>query len=82
VRHGTASFEIEPPDEAEMTRRHEISTPGAFPFLVAEIAGTFVGYAYAGPYARGRPIGWTLEDSIYIAPNMQRVASVARCSNA
>jgi phosphinothricin acetyltransferase len=71
VRHGTASFEIEPPDEAEITRRHDALVGGGFPYLVAEASDAVCGYAYAGPY-RARPAyRWTIEDSIYIAPPMQ-----------
>jgi L-amino acid N-acyltransferase YncA len=71
VAHGTASFELEPPDEAEMARRYR-TLAGRFPYLVAERAGVVVGYAYAGPY-RARPAyNWSVEDSIYIAPEFHR----------
>jgi phosphinothricin acetyltransferase len=72
VRYGTASFEIDPPDEKEMRRRYEALRAGGYPFLVAEISGAVVGYAYAGPY-RARPAyHWSVEDSIYIARQSQR----------
>jgi L-amino acid N-acyltransferase YncA len=72
VEHGTASFEFEPPGEAEMTRRYHALREGRFPFLVAEVYGALAGYAYAGPY-RARPAyRFTVEDSIYIDPAMQR----------
>jgi L-amino acid N-acyltransferase YncA len=72
VRHGTASFEIEPPDQHEMTQRYETLRAGRYPYLVAELGGALVGYAYAGPY-RARPAyHWTVENSIYIAPQSQR----------
>ncbi|MFD2183373.1 GNAT family N-acetyltransferase [Rhodoplanes azumiensis] len=71
VRHGRASFELEPPDLAEMTRRRDALVAGGFPYLVAEIDGTIAGYAYAGPY-RSRPAyAWTVENSVYVAPPMQ-----------
>jgi L-amino acid N-acyltransferase YncA len=71
VREGTASFELEAPDEAEMTRRQQALLAGGFPYLVAERDGAIVGYAYAGPY-RARPAyRWTVEDSVYIEPPMQ-----------
>ena len=50
VRHGTASFEIEPPDEREMARRYEALRAGGYPCLVAELDTEIAGYAYAGPY--------------------------------
>jgi L-amino acid N-acyltransferase YncA len=72
VRHGTASFEIEPPDEAEMVRRYQALVAQNYPYLVAELAGTVAGYAYAGPY-RARPAyRWTVEDSVYIDPEFHR----------
>jgi L-amino acid N-acyltransferase YncA len=72
VRHGTASFEIVPPDEREMARRFEKLRAGCYPCLVAELDGAIAGYAYAGPH-RARPAyRWSVEDSIYIAPEMQR----------
>jgi len=73
VRHGTATFEIEPPGEAEMAHRMQALLSGSFPYFVAEAAGTVVGYAYAGPY-RDRPAyHWCIEDSIYIAPEFHRL---------
>ena len=72
VRHGTASFEIEPPGEAEMARRYRDLHDGGYPFLAAVLDGVVIGYAYAGPY-RARPAyRWTVEDSIYLDPKAQR----------
>jgi phosphinothricin acetyltransferase len=72
VRFGTASFEIEPPDEEEMTRRLAQLQERGFPYLVAEVEGEVLGYAYAGPY-RARPAyRFTVEDSIYVATAGQR----------
>jgi phosphinothricin acetyltransferase len=72
VEHGTASFEIEPPDETEMARRLRALVDNNYPYLVAELANAIAGYAYAGPY-RSRPAyRWSVEDSIYVAPQMQR----------
>lgn len=72
VIHGTASFELEAPTEADMRKRMEALLDGRFPYIVAEIDGAVAGYAYAGPY-RARPAyRFTVENSIYIAPEMQR----------
>ena len=72
VKHGTASFELTAPDEAEMARRfNELSARG-FPYLVAVIDDTVVGYAYAGPY-RARPAyRFTVENSVYVAHESHR----------
>ena len=72
VIHGTASFELEPPDEAEMTRRQSALLARRFPYIVAELGGAVAGYAYAGPYRDRRAYDWCIEDSIYIAPELQR----------
>lgn len=72
VLHGTASYELTPPDEAEMTRRFEGLTGDDYPYIVAEDgAGLVLGYAYAGPF-RARPAyRWSVEDSVYLAPDAQ-----------
>jgi L-amino acid N-acyltransferase YncA len=72
VAHGTASFELEPPDQAEMARRQQALLAGGYPYLVAEMNGTIAGYAYAGAY-RARPAyRWCVEDSVYVAPDYHR----------
>jgi phosphinothricin acetyltransferase len=71
VLTGTASFEIEPPDEAEMERRREALLAGNHPYLVAERDGTLIGYAYAGLY-RARPAyRSTVENSVYVREGEQ-----------
>lgn len=72
VRGGTASFEIEAPDEHEMARRQRALLDGGFPYLVAEAAGGVVGYAYAGPYRLRPAYRLSVEDSIYVAAGSQR----------
>ena len=49
VEHGTASFELSAPDKAEMTRRFNELKAHGFPYFVAVVDGTVVGYADAGP---------------------------------
>lgn len=72
VKHGTASFELEPPDEAEMTARMQALLDGKFPYFVAEIDGAVAGYAYASLYRTRPAYRFTLEDSVYIAPEAHR----------
>lgn len=72
VIHGTASFEIEPPDAPELARRQHRLLAKRFPYLVAELDGGVAGYAYAGPYRERRAYDWCVEDSIYVAPELHR----------
>ena len=72
VATGTASFELESPDQAEMTRRMRAMLDDAFPYLAAEIGGAVAGYAYAAPYRPRRAYRFSVEDSIYVDPSAQR----------
>lgn len=69
VRHGTASFEIAPPDQTEMRRRQRALLDGDFPYLVADLDGAVAGYAYAGPYRPRPAYRFSVEDSVYVAPD-------------
>jgi phosphinothricin acetyltransferase len=71
VTHGTASFELEPPDKLEMVRRRAALMEGGYPYLVAEKDGAILGYAYAGAYRTRPAYRSTVEDSIYVAPSAQ-----------
>jgi phosphinothricin acetyltransferase len=71
VLHGTASFELDPPAEAEMARRRMAILEGGYPYLVAERGGEILGYAYAGAYRTRPAYRSTVEDSIYVAPSAQ-----------
>jgi phosphinothricin acetyltransferase len=71
VLDGVATFEIDPPGEAEMERRFRAIVESGLPYLVAAIEGTVAGFAYAAAY-RSRPAyRFTVEDSIYVAPSAQ-----------
>jgi L-amino acid N-acyltransferase YncA len=73
VLHGVASFEVEPPDVAEMTRRMRAVTDTGFPYLVAELDGRILGYAYATLY-RARPAYRnSIENSVYVSPDAHRL---------
>ena len=72
VRHGTATFELVPPDLAEMTRRFKALIEGGFPYLVAVLDGRVIGYAYAGPYRPRPAYRFTVENSVYLQPAIQR----------
>ncbi|MEA2920583.1 MAG: hypothetical protein QOF07_546 [Bradyrhizobium sp.] len=72
VRHGTATFELIPPDLAEMTRRFTALIDGGFPYLVAASDSRVVGYAYAGAYRPRLAYRFTVENSVYLAPAIHR----------
>ena len=75
VINGTASYELEPPDPAEMRRASTALTHGSYPYMVAEQAGTVLGYAYAGPFRPRPAYRFIVEDSIYVAPEAKGRAS-------
>jgi L-amino acid N-acyltransferase YncA len=72
VRNGFASFEVVPPDDAEIARRRESILARGLPFLVAELDSRIAGYAYAAPYRDRAAYRYTLEDSVYIDPSAAR----------
>jgi L-amino acid N-acyltransferase YncA len=71
VLTGTASFEVDPPDEAEMLRRFEAITGAGYPYFVAEFEGRIAGYAYASAYRTRPGYRFTVEDSVYVATDAQ-----------
>jgi phosphinothricin acetyltransferase len=71
VRHGSSSFELEPPDAQEMARRRSDVLAKGLPWLVAEQAGRVLGYAYASPFRPRPAYRFALEDSIYLGPDAQ-----------
>ncbi len=73
VTYGLASFEEVSPSAEEMARRRaEVVTRG-LPYLVAtDESGAVRGYAYAAPFRLRSAYRFTLEDSIYIAPDALR----------
>jgi phosphinothricin acetyltransferase len=66
VLTGLASFEVVPPDAAEIARRRADVLARGLPYLVAELAGAVVGYAYAAPYRLRPAYRYTVEDSVYV----------------
>jgi L-amino acid N-acyltransferase YncA len=72
VLHGTATFELIPPDLAEMTRRFKALTDGGYPYLAAALDGRVIGYAYAGPYRPRPAYRFTVENSVYLQPAIHR----------
>ncbi len=65
----TATFEITPPDEAEMRRRHQAVLDRNLPYLTAELEGYLVGFCYASQFRPREGYRLTVEDSIYVRPD-------------
>jgi L-amino acid N-acyltransferase YncA len=68
VAHGTGTFEIEAPEQAEMERRRTEVVGKGLPWLVVERSGTVLGYAYANQFRPRPAYRFCLEDSVYLAP--------------
>ncbi len=69
VLQGTGTFELEPPDLAEMARRRDDVLAKSLPWLVAQTrdaAGRVLGYAYANHFRPRPAYRFCLEDSIYL----------------
>jgi L-amino acid N-acyltransferase YncA len=66
VLNGLASFELLAPSLDEMTQRRADVISRNFPYLVAELEGKVVGYAYASLYRTRPAYRHTLEDSVYL----------------
>lgn len=76
VTDSATSFELEPPDGAEMARRVS-RVAERTPWLVCERDGAVLGYAYASPH-RDRPAyQWSVEVSAYVHRDARRLG-VAR----
>ncbi|MBD2200496.1 N-acetyltransferase [Calothrix anomala FACHB-343] len=71
VRETTISFELEPPSEVEFQQRIE-NYQQQMPWLVCEINGEIVGYAYASPYRTRAAYQWSVESSVYVGEKYRR----------
>jgi L-amino acid N-acyltransferase YncA len=70
VTEGSASFELELPSVELFAERLNKYTQ-LHPWLVAEVQGAVVGYAYASPYRERKAYQWCVETSVYVHPNWQ-----------
>ena len=69
VLHGVASFEEVPPAPEEIAQRRAGIIARNLPYLVAEQEDGVVGYCYASPFRPRSGYRFTLEDSVYVAPD-------------
>ena len=63
---GTGTFELEAPSEAEMAKRRDDVLSKGLPWLVAEVDGRVLGYAYANHFRPRLAYRFCVEDSIYL----------------
>ncbi|MCO6005647.1 GNAT family N-acetyltransferase [Actinoallomurus purpureus] len=69
VRDTVITFDETPPAVADWRRRLDDLTGRGLPFLVAEVAGEPAGYAYAAPWRPKPAYRYSVEDTIYLAPD-------------
>jgi phosphinothricin acetyltransferase len=69
VQNSFGSFELAAPDIEEMGRRRDTVIGLDLPYLVAEWGGRVAGFAYASPFRPRPAYRYTVEDSIYVAPD-------------
>lgn len=72
VLHGTGTFETEAPAAPEMAARRADVLSKGLPYLVAEQDGQILGFAYANWFKPRPAYRYSAEDSVYLAPNLQR----------
>ncbi len=69
VRHGTGTFELEPPGLEEIAQRRQDVLAKNLPWLVAEVGGQVQGYAYANHFRPRLAFRFCVEDSVYLHPD-------------
>jgi len=69
VLHGTATFDVDPLSLDGTRAKIERITAAGWPFIVAVIDGSVVGYAYATQFRDRAAYRFACEDSIYVHPN-------------
>lgn len=68
VKHGTGTFEIDPPSESDMALRRDDVISKGFPYLVAADGDQVLGYAYCNWFKPRPAYRFSAEDSIYLSP--------------
>ncbi|ANC30185.1 GNAT family N-acetyltransferase [Isoptericola dokdonensis] len=71
VRTTAVTFDEEPPTATQWADRLADLVSRGLPFLVAELDGAVVGYAYAGPWRPKAAYRHTVESTIYLDPRAQ-----------
>jgi L-amino acid N-acyltransferase YncA len=76
VQGRSISFELEPPDAAEMGRR-VVALSARTPWLVCVHGGEVIGYAYASSHRERPAYAWSVDVSAYVHADVHR-AGVGR----
>ena len=71
VESTVISFEVEAPTPDEMRSRIS-STLKRFPWLIAEVGGRAVGYAYASPHHVRAAYQWSVDTAVYVGQACHR----------
>jgi phosphinothricin acetyltransferase len=71
IRNGAVSFELDVPTPQEFASRVEQKLT-RYPWLVCEVDGTVIGYAYASDHATRDAYQWSVDASLYIAEGYRR----------
>lgn len=69
VLHGVGTFEEVPPSAEDMAGRLSAVAEYGLPYLAAELDGALAGFAYAAPFRARAAYRYTVEDSVYVAPD-------------
>jgi L-amino acid N-acyltransferase YncA len=69
VLHGFGTFEEIAPSAEDMVQRVAAVVGYGLPYLVVEMDGAVAGFAYASPFRTRAAYRYTVEDSVYIAPD-------------
>lgn len=71
VRHGTGTFEEDPPSEIEMAARMAKVQAAGCAWLVAESQGRVQGFAYYAQYRDRSAYRFSAEDSVYVRDDVR-----------
>ena len=68
VNESVITFEEEPVTDSEMALRIAKGRSASLPWLIAETSGQLTGYAYAAPWRERSAYRFSVESTIYVAP--------------
>lgn len=71
VKKTAITFEYDVPSVEEFARRIS-KVLQKYPYLVAEVNGEPVGYAYAGPFKERAAYDWAVETTVYVREDMKK----------